>query len=154
MIRSPVVRPFADQRGVSTIELALVMPILIMFFAAIVDFANGFAANLALENAASRAVELASAPGQVQKNYDYLKTEAMLASGRPAEAVTISAWLECNGARQSAFDRVCGDGEQIARYVSVEITSVFKPTFGWEKLWGAGGVNGIPISGDAVVRLQ
>lgn len=143
-----------DTRGVSTIELALVTPVLCLFLAGMVDLAQGFSAKLALEQAAGRTIELATAPGQVRPSYDYLKAEAMAASGRPESDVIIANWLECDGVRQPQFDGACGDGQQIARYVSVRITSAFKPLLQWQGLWGNRSIDGIPIGGDATVRVQ
>lgn len=147
----------ADRRGASVSELALIVPLLAGLIFCGVDLANGFAARLKLEQAAGRAIEMASAPGTVSKGgYEYLRSEAASASGQPAGNVVIDNWVECDGVRKSSFTTVCTGGQQTARYVSVRVNALYQPLFNFMGLIFGPPVptGGVSIFGDAMVRVQ
>lgn len=148
-----------DARGTSAIELAFVAPLIILLILAVVDFSLAFAEKLDLEQAAARTVERATSAGLMGSNYDYLKPEAVAASGEPLAHVTLDQWLECDGTRKASFSDSCTTGQQIARYVSIAITGEYEPLFNYSyfaALYGGTSRSkaNIPISGDAVVRVQ
>jgi Flp pilus assembly protein TadG len=142
-----------DQRGASLIELALVSPILLLMVLGMVDAAMGFSMQLKLQQAAARTIELATAGGISSAAFQNLQTEAATASDQSADHVTVDKWLTCDGARQSAFDGVCADGQQVARFVSISIQAVYVPI-----LTGAMSAVGLPTSialeGNSSVRVQ
>jgi Flp pilus assembly protein TadG len=59
-----------SQRGAELIELALVLPILMLTFAAIVDFAFMFQRYLAVNNAAREGARIAVLPGYTQTDVE------------------------------------------------------------------------------------
>lgn len=146
----------ADERGVSLIELAVFLPVLVFLVMGVTDLAQGLAARLGLEQAAYRALEEAAA-GTVQTDYSYLKTEAETAAGAGSTA-SVDQWLECNGTRQTDFSGSCPNGQMTARYVKVSVSQDFKPTFSYTTTaWHFFHTNAngaITLTGSAAVRVQ
>jgi len=147
-----------DARGASVIEFAAVAPFIGFLILGASDYATGFSQKLALEQAAGRTIEKATALGATGSSYDLLRAEAANASGQPIENVTVDKWLECNGARQQTFDGACSNGQQIGRYVSVRIRATYTPQFDYSifsRMFGGSAMQAtIPIQGDARVRVQ
>jgi Flp pilus assembly protein TadG len=66
MVRRPLFRRVRAERGAELIELALVLPILLLVFVAIVDFALVFQRYLTISNAAREGARIAVLPGYTQ----------------------------------------------------------------------------------------
>lgn len=146
-----------DARGASVIELALVGPLLAYLFMGVVDASNGVARKHQLEQSAQRAVEMATSYGTAGSDFSRIDDEAASAAGVPVSQVTFDQWLECDGVRQQTFYDVCDPDEPFARYVSVEVTDDFVPTFPYGPIGSLAGVNDegvVPITVDAQVRIQ
>lgn len=138
-----------DARGVSTVELALIIPILMVVLAGSVDVARLISTKLRLQQAAERTAEMASA-GQVgSAAFTSLQTEAATAANVPATQVTVTYWLECDGTKQTSFDGTCNSGQQVGRFASISIASSYTPSFSWLLQGGA-----IALTGRASVRVQ
>jgi Flp pilus assembly protein TadG len=71
----PLLRRGRSQRGAELIELALVLPILMLSFAAIVDFALMFQRYLAVNNAAREGARIAVLPGYTQADVQSRATQ-------------------------------------------------------------------------------
>ncbi len=146
-----------DRRGTSVIELGLVAPLLGFLFMGMYDAAQGIERQHELEQAAQRAVEKAAVFGSAGSDFDDIDDEAAEAAGVDVDDVTFDRWLECEGVRQTSFTDVCANGEEIARYVSVEIDGGYELYFAYGPIGRAFGVNDqgvMPISVDALVRIQ
>ncbi|HZG07449.1 MAG TPA: TadE/TadG family type IV pilus assembly protein [Allosphingosinicella sp.] len=117
-----------DARGVSAVELALIMPFIALMIVGITDLGRGFSAHIALQQAIQRTLERAMV-GTVQTDYSHLRTEAATAAKIPVERVTLDAWLECNQSRQSSFEGSCEEGQMVSRYVRISARADFKPSF-------------------------
>ena len=145
----------SDRRGSAAVELAVLTPLLASMLFSAIDIGNGFAMKLALEQAAGRTAELATAPGTVATSYAALAKEVATAYGKPYRSAVAENWLECGGAKQGSFTTVCTDGAQTARYVSIRIEAEYVPIFNYAGLLTGDGPNGGFITqGDAVVRIQ
>jgi len=152
-MRRPARLIWRDARGVSTVELALITPILMVVMAGSIDVARLISTKLRLQQAAERSAELASA-GQVGGTaFTSLQTEAATAANVPATQVTVTYWLECDGTAQTSFDGTCSSGQQVARFASISIASSYKPSFSW-LLHSTGGDGSIAVTGRASVRVQ
>jgi Flp pilus assembly protein TadG len=152
-MRRPARLAWRDAHGVSTVELALIIPILMVVMAGSIDVARLISTKLRLQQAAERSAELASA-GQVGGTaFTSLQTEAATAANVPATQVTVTYWLECDGTAQTSFDGTCSSGQQVARFASISIASSYKPSFSW-LLHSTGGDGSIAVTGRASVRVQ
>jgi len=141
----------SDDRGISVIETAIVIPALAMLIAGMSDLAMGFAAKLRVQQAAARSVEMATAGGLNSAAFQALQAEAADAASVPAEQVTLDKWLECAGVRQVSFDGSCFTGQQVGRFVSISISASYRPMFPMLQLSASGD---IPVAGYASVRVQ
>ena len=143
------------RRGSAAAEMALVAPILAALLFGAFDVANGVAMKLALEEAAERTAELATAPGTVLTTYASFRNEVIAAYGSPYRTASVDNWLECNGTRNAAFNGTCPAGQQIARYMAIRIDAEYVPYFNLGGVFEGNGPNGGYITaGDAVVRIQ
>ena len=146
-------RLLRNEKGASLIELALMLPILILLVTAGADVASGFSAKIALQQATARTIEKATAGGLNSGAFQILQAEGAAAAGVNENQVTVDKWLECNGLRQSDFNGVCADSQQVARYVSININSSYTPIFTFFKL--ATVQDGkIPLTSTSSVRVQ
>ena len=141
-------RRAGDQSGTSVIELALIMPILLVTFVGIVDCARLISAKLTLQQAAERTAEMATAGGVASAAFTTLQAEAAAAAGVSTGNVTVTYWLECDGTRQSDFAGSCTSGQQVGRFASISINNTFVPTF--PLIYR----NGVALTGAASVRVQ
>lgn len=144
-----------DERGTSVVELALMLPFLILLTVGIVDLSNGIGAQFGLNKAVHRTLELATAntlatnKDASEVDYGYLVAETAKAAQVPEDQVTLTKWLECDGARQTDFEGSCDSGEYIARYVQIQVYKIFSPTFSIGPVGEA-----LILSADAAVRVQ
>jgi hypothetical protein len=143
-----------DRRATSTIEMALVLPSLVLLLAGMSDFAMGFSLKLHTQQAAARTIEYATSAGLEQLSFDDLRSEAAMAAHVPTDQVTVLRWLECNGARQTLFDGSCESGQEIARYVSIRISNSYEPVLGALLPESVVGDGTIGFVGFSTVRLQ
>lgn len=141
-----------DRRGTSAIEFALVAPVLAVMTMGIADLSMGLARKFQLEQASYRALELVTV-GTVVSDYSYVKTEAVAAAEVPADNVTVTTWLECNGTKQASFDTVCLSTEQTARFLTVTILDDYEPIFAYGPFTGA--VDGkVRLTSRSTIRMQ
>ncbi len=144
-----------DSRGVATIELAFVVPILLLLMLGTIDFSQIFAARLDLEQAAQRTTDYALSVPPPSQSGTNLRAEAMAAAGVPAQNVTVELYLECNGVRQANFFAPC-PSQIKARYVRVLIIDQVETVFDWGALSAIFGARIFPVmnqvSGDSIVR--
>lgn len=155
MARFNFLRPASvldDSRGISVIETAFLLPILVMMLGGTMDVARAYSAKLSTQQAATRAMELASTKGVVSMNdTSVIKTDAATAAGVSENNVTVDAWLECSSVRQLDPNGSCLSTEETARYISVSISNSYTPIM--SQLWG-GSSSTVNFVGKANLRLQ
>ena len=149
-----------DEGGASVIEMALMTPILASMLIGMVDISRAYAAKLALEQSAYRAIEKVQQYNTTESTYDTLKAEAASAannsgfSGVQNSDVTIDYWLECNGTRASSYDSVCGSGQAYPRWITVDINAKFTPMFSSSRWPGSNSDGTYTLHGKAGLRTQ
>jgi Flp pilus assembly protein TadG len=149
-----------DTRGHSFLELGFALPIMASLLIGAVDISRGVSEKLATEQAAQRTIELLQLKDFVYTDRATYQAEAAAAAGVASSAVTVNAWLQCNGTIQTPMDQAHYDGtcsnssDIMARYVTVEIQKTFTPMFGTKYFPGAN-VNGtFTLKAKAGVRVQ
>lgn len=155
--RRPVRSIFANDEGAALIELAAILPILLLLVMGTIDMSRIVAAGLDLEQAAQRTTDFALSKRPRSADGTYLKNEAISASGVAASNVTVEIFLECSGVRQSSFSAICPAGQSRARYVSITILDQIEPGFDWTGFSSFLGFELPPtvaIRGDSIVRFQ
>jgi Flp pilus assembly protein TadG len=78
-----------DERGTSLIEMAFIIPVLLMLGTGAVDLAMCYARGLVLQQAAARTMEFAIATGFKSTMTSTLKAEGATAAGVPATSVAV-----------------------------------------------------------------
>jgi Flp pilus assembly pilin Flp len=165
-----------DEGGTSVIELALIAPMLATVTMGIIDLSTGFSRRMEITEAVNRTVEkIAARNFEIPSNssgpdFTFIKEDAAEAAGVPASAVTVTRWLECNGAEQPHFDGTCpaddsraecqvsnpspdlGCAPVMARYIEVRVDTTFKPAFATVFARRSDGT--FPVSAEAAVRIQ
>ena len=155
-----------DQRGVSSIELALFAPILATMVIGVVDMSNAFSRKLECEQAAQRAIEKVMQTTGTKTPADTIIDEASLQADIPdaekATKVTVTYRLECDdddpqlSSDATTFDTYeCPDTTvNEARYIQVEINDVYEPMFPLHFASYSSGDGGYPIKATAGMRTQ
>lgn len=142
-----------DRRGAAIIELAIAAPIFATLLVGMVDIGRGYSMKLQLEQAAQSSIEKVM-NGQADKNSAAaLKTEAAQTAAVPEANVVVDFWVECNNARQGAYDTVCSAGAISRRYLTVQITKTFTPMFATKWL-GSNSDGTFTVIGKTGVRTQ
>ncbi|WP_226638316.1 TadE/TadG family type IV pilus assembly protein [Novosphingobium profundi] len=147
-----------DRRGASVIELALVLPLLLMVLAGMVEVSRFVVARIDVELAAQRTTDFVLAKRPQSSDTSYIVTEAMAAADVEAGQVTAELFLECDGVRKDQFDSYCAAGEESARYVQVSIEKTVEMQFDWSKLASLFGSqvlgSTITLEGTSLERIQ
>ncbi|GAY20836.1 MULTISPECIES: TadE/TadG family type IV pilus assembly protein [Sphingobium] len=154
-------RLLSDRYGNSTVELAIIMPVLVLLTCMAGDVAMAFKAKIGLQRAAERTAQLAAAGGytndttDTSKAYNNLAADAAAAAGVPTGNVTVTPTLLCNATVQTASPEVpCPDGQQTKRYVAISISGSYTPMFAKLAPGSRWSSQGIALTGSASVRLQ
>lgn len=145
----------SDRSGTSTIELAIIFPILAALTFIAADMAMAFKAKIKLQSAAERTAEMATSGGLNSAAYQNLAADAAAGAGVSSNNVTVTSSLLCDGTVQASTTAVCADGQQMKRYVTISIAGSYQPMFG--KLlpgtrWAS--AQGVALTGSSSVRMQ
>jgi Flp pilus assembly pilin Flp len=150
-----------DERGLTIVELGLVAPFLGLLLAGCIDLGRGLSERYVLQQAAHRTIELANTMAlTADKNsneidFGPLKAQAAAAAGVPAEAVTLTRWVECDGEVRSNPNMVCPPGQKVARYIQLEIQGKYVPMLKLAHVYPITDENGaVSMTVEAAVRIQ
>lgn len=148
-----------DDRGHSFLELGFALPIFSALLIGTVDISRAVSERLKLEQAAQRTIELLQIKDFTYSDRATYQTEAATAAGVATSAVTVDAWLQCNGTKQTPMDQThydgtCNSGEAMARFVNVKIQKDFTPLFGTKYFPGANANGTFTLIANAGVRVQ
>jgi Flp pilus assembly protein TadG len=148
-----------DERGHSFLELGFALPIFAALLIGTVDISRAVSERLKLEQAAQRTVELLQRSDFQYTDRSIYQAEAASAAGVATSAVTVDAWLQCNGTKQTPtdqthYDGACGSTEVTARYVNIQIQKDFTPLFGTKYFPGANANGTFTLIANAGVRVQ
>jgi len=152
-------RLFADPTGNSTVELAIIMPVLVLLTCLAGDVAMAFKAKIALQRAAERTAQLATAGGYTSDTtnssaaYNNLAADAAAAAGVSTSNVTVTPTLVCDSTPQTTPD-YCTSTQQQKRYVAITISGTYTPMFAKLAPSSKWSSSGIAITGSSSVRLQ
>jgi Flp pilus assembly protein TadG len=125
----PAFKLCSDNRGVATIELALLAPLLAALTIGVVDLSNAFGRKLALEQATQRAVEKVMQTTVDDTVESVIKAEAAAQAGISEDNVTVTYQLECDEVVQADYETSCPTGQKEARYLLVTATDSYTPVF-------------------------
>ena len=124
-----------DRRGTSVVEMGFLAPVLGMLVMGVIDLGQGLSERYTLQQAVNRSIELLhtnppeGAADEDDVDYSYLVAQAAEAAEVPTSQVTLTRWLECDGAKEASYTATCGDGEDTARYLELRIDKDFDANF-------------------------
>ena len=145
----------SDRSGTSTVELAIIMPVLAMLTFVAGDIAMGFKAKIKLQAAAERAAAMATSGGYSSTAYQNLAADAAQGAGVSTGNVSVTETLLCDNTTQTSTSAICANGQQMKRYVAITITSSYMPMFANllpNSIWNSS--QGVTLTGSSSVRLQ
>ncbi len=129
-----------NDRGTSTVELAIIAPVLALIVTAVSDIAIAYGRSLELEQAAQRSIEKVMQTTGADTAEATIKKEAVCQingansdgtckTGRiTTDNVTVAYSLTCNGA-SVAYTSDCTSGQTEVRYIQATVTDTYKPVF-------------------------
>ena len=148
-----------DERGVSAVEFAMVIPILATLILGIIDLSSGLSQQFTLQQAVDRSLEMVQANRVTvgteggTPDYSFLKTEVAAAAKVAEGSVELKRWRECDGAGPYSFEGSCPDvlinGKTVtpdtARYVELSVVKPFKGKMYWKS---------VDLVAESAVRVQ
>lgn len=140
-----------DERGTSLIEFGFLVPFLALLTMGVIDLSRGLAERFALQQAVNQGLELVQArpavadAGSNDVNYDFVKNHIVAVTGVPPAQVTLTRWLECDGADKGDVNGTCTGTEDSARYLRVRVTKNFVGEFYFDN---------IPMAATGTLRTQ
>jgi len=145
-----------DDRGAAIIELAIVAPVLALITVGVVDMSNGFATKLKLEQASQRAIEKIMQTTGNGTAEETIIAEAATQADVPAENVTVTYRLECDGTVQDDPESECLETQETAKWVTVTVSDKYEPLFAMKlfKFSGLESDGTYHISAKAGMRTQ
>jgi len=146
-----------ESRGTAVIELALILPVVLLLFTGMIDITRVILAKIDMEQAAQRTTDFALAKLPDSSDAQYLLDEAVAATGVDDADVTAELLLECNGT-STDFATGCAAGQVSARFASISIDKEVEMLFDWHALSALFDSDVLPssitVTGDSVVRFQ
>lgn len=149
-----ILKLIRSERGNAVVEMGFIIPILTVLLTGTVEIARAYSTKLQIEQAAQRSIEWVQVSDFKVEDIDTLKTDAAEAADVATTAVTVDAWVECDGARQATYSDTCDAAMIMTRYVTVEIDKTYTPFFQTEYFPGADASGNVPLSAIAGVRVQ
>ena len=141
-----------DERGVSMIEFGIIAPFLALMVGGMVDLSMGLSQRFSMQQALNRSIEMVQAnrphadADETDIDYGFLVKEVATAAGVAENKVTMTRWLECNGAKQASYDATCAQGTDSARYIELKVVKDFTGRMFVKTT--------VPITAAAAVRIQ
>jgi len=158
---NPFRRLIADRRGVGAIELALVLPMLVLLLAGMIDVSRMVANRIDAEQAAILTTDyvLASRPKNGKETtISGIKQAASTITGVPTSDIDVVFTLECDGTQQGSWNDACATGADQARLVSVTVSRQVETVFNWPAVSDALNLDFSmadgTVNGTSVVRIQ
>lgn len=149
-----VFRIARNERGNAFVELGFLLPIFSALLVGMVDVSRAYSEKLRLTQAVQRSIEWAQVREFSATDVNTLKSNAAAHAGVTTSAVTVDYWLECNSARQASYDGTCTQDQTMGRFVNVQISKAFTPTFTSSHLPGVNSSGHMTLSSSAGVRVQ
>ena len=135
--------------GLATVEMALMLPFLILIMIGVIDVARAAFVGIAVANAASAgALYGAQGPGYAVSTDDILAaaTADAQVSGM---TITDSTYCECSDGSASTCTLGECDGERIREYIQVDTQADWTPIFNYPGLPGS-----VTLRGQSIIQVS
>ena len=140
-----------NRRGTATLEIAIILPTLVMLSLAAADFTRGFTNQLELQQYAQAGADFVVANGEILPTDTAVETEIVAVSGLTASAISVAKWTECNQNKQAAYGDCPGNADVRANYMEISVTDTYQPILNVKGI--ADFVQPTQMTGTAVVRI-
>lgn len=129
-----------DQQGNSLVEMAFVLPILLVMLFGVVDLSASYARKLELERAAQSGAEMVTAAGSAASamNDALVASEIAGIAGVPVSGVIVTRTQQCATGALTGTQKLCPDGSGAAPYWTFVVQESYRPPFGFNMLTVAG----------------
>ncbi len=148
-------RLLQDRSGVSAIEFAILMPILLIGVIIAVDLGRGIIQHIELTGAARAATQFAQVKRPVQQDFNLIEQAALdaLSEKDPSalDGITVSTSLvcECSGGGAGQCTASCPDGEFRETYLTIQVSQEWDALFEYPVVsWP------ITLTGESTMRFQ
>ncbi len=153
--KARLARLFHDRSGVSAIEFAILMPILLLGVIIATDLGRGIIQHIELTGAARTATQFAQIKRPIQQDFDLIEQAALDAlSEKDPNAladVTVSTLLvcECSGGGVGQCTAACPDGEFRETHLTIQVSQEWDALFEYPVVaWP------ITLTGESTMRFQ
>ena len=127
MIQS-IANALRDKHGNSAVELAMVMPLVLMMALGGIDFAMGFRHKIQMQQHAQTGAEYVMGTMESLPTGVDVRKAISDASGMPMGAITANTWVECDGVKQSIPAPDCVDPTAVqTEYMTITVTEQWTP---------------------------
>lgn len=96
-----------DRAGNATIEIALVMPLVLMFALGGIDFAMGYRHKIEMQQTAQLGAEYVMGTMENVPTAIEVRQAISEASGMPVGSITVDTWIECDGVKPTIAAPIC-----------------------------------------------
>lgn len=141
-----------NQRGTSTIELALVLPVLGMMTLGSIDFAMAFGVKMKLQQYAQSGGDYVVAGGESAPSSTDVQSEVATVSGLEAANITVTQFTECNAVKIATVGVCPGVSDFRVDYMQIDVLDTYEPILNIKGIADFLGGNK-RLTGSVVVRL-
>lgn len=128
MISSIAKRLVRETRGNATLELAFATPILLTMALASVDATMGFLHRMKVQQYAQVGADYVFSKMESVPLDAVIKAEVALATGVPANKVSVTSWIECDSQKQNINVVGCVKlNAVVTKFVKIEVTDGYTP---------------------------
>ena len=117
-----------ETRGNATLELAFATPILLTMALASVDATMGFMHRMKMQQYAQVGADYIFSKMEDVPLDPVIKAEMVLATGLPANKITVQSWIECDSVKQNINIPHCVKaGAVTTRFVKIDVKDTYTP---------------------------
>ncbi|WP_226700750.1 TadE/TadG family type IV pilus assembly protein [Qipengyuania gaetbuli] len=125
---SLIARTIRSTAGNATIEIALVMPIVLMMALGGIDFAMGYRHKIEMQQTAQLGAEYVMGTMENVPTAVQVRQAIADATGMPMGNITVDKWIECDGARQAIGAPLCvTPGAVQTDFMTITVRDTYTP---------------------------
>lgn len=128
MIGKIAKRLASETRGNATLELAFATPILLTMALASVDATMGFMHRMKMQQYAQVGADYIYSKMEDVPLDPVIEAEMVLATGLPANKITVQSWIECDSQKQNVNVPICTKaGAVMTKFVKIDVKDTYSP---------------------------
>ncbi|MXO50482.1 hypothetical protein GRI42_04085 [Erythrobacter gaetbuli] len=117
-----------DRGGNATIEIALVMPLVLMFALGGIDFAMGYRHKIEMQQTAQLGAEYVMGTMEDLPTAIEVRQAISDASGMPVGSITIDTWIECDGVKPTIAAPICVNPTAVQTdFMTITVRDTYTP---------------------------